>query len=67
MLHLWLMQRLLWVLSLMFGGLGIFILYFVSSGQLSPAHSAYAAIFVGAAVAIVFSLFLLKDRGDRPG
>ena len=66
MQHLWLMQRLLWALSLLFGSLGIFILYFVLAGQLSPTYSAHGAIFIGAAFAIVFSLAPLKDKSDRP-
>ncbi len=63
----WLMQRLLWSLSLMFGSLGIFLLYFDVTAGLSPALYAYAGIFLGAALMIVGSLPHLKDKGDRPG
>ena len=63
MLHLWLMQRLLWALSLTFGSLGIFLLYFVLNGQLSPEHSAHAAILIGAAMAIVLTPSPLKGGG----
>jgi hypothetical protein len=56
MLHICLMQRLLWVLSFMFGSVGIFILCSILIGQLSPAHSAHAVIFIGSAIAIVWSL-----------
>ena len=65
--HFWLMQRLLWALSVMFGSLAIFLLYFILIGRLSLVVSAYVVIFLGAALVIVGSLPHLKDKGGRPG
>jgi 1,4-dihydroxy-2-naphthoate octaprenyltransferase len=65
--HLWLMQYLLWALSLMFGSLGVFVLYFILTGRLSLALTAFAVALLASAGAIVCSLPNLKDRGDRRG
>ena len=50
------MQATFFVLSTVFGGLGIFLLYL--SWFMGPALSAYALIFLGSATCIVFSLQL---------
>jgi hypothetical protein len=49
---LWLVRAALLVLSTLFGGLGIFFLYFSLTADL--ALGAYALVFLGAAAAIVW-------------
>jgi hypothetical protein len=60
MLPLMVMRAALWAMSMLFGGLGIFLLYHSIS---NPILSAYALIFIGSASAIVWSLRLHRTRG----
>ena len=55
------MRAALQAMSMLFGGLGIFFLYYSFSSD--PGLSAYALIFIGSASAIVWSLNPHQTRG----